>query len=158
MKPRRAVALALIPSGSLPASEWRDTLLEGERILGKFSVSQTSLIPDGLNISILMLGNPLEKMPRLVAGTVAGRQGPHLSAPRSGLPADVGEMSEQKPGRLDGIMSGTLSHDERKTGLLHDCDLPWQIEHSAVGRDEAVPWARVMMQSEEYLPIVDVRD
>ena len=81
-----------------------------------------------------------------------------------GSPPACSRLAEPRPSprredeacRLQGIVPRCVRHDEGEPRLHQHRQLAREREHPGVGRQESVPFAFVVVQREEDLPVVEI--
>jgi hypothetical protein len=77
-----------------------------ERVFGEFRPRQSSLLPDVLDRSVLVVRDPFQKRPGVTSGTVVRSKLPYLRFGELCLACDPRQVREQETGRPDGIVAG----------------------------------------------------
>src|SRR5438309_9797800 len=77
------------------------TVSGSERIRGQFRVRESNVLPEPVHVTVLVLRNSFEVIPRVLAGSVACPEPPDLSTVGSGLPGDLFQMGEEQARRSD---------------------------------------------------------
>ena len=114
-------------------------------------------MPERVHVTVLVLRNSFEVIPRVLAGSVACLEPPDLRTVGSGLAGDVFQMCEEQARRSDRVVPDGLSHHQREVRLANDSYLSREVQDPVVVRDESIPRPLVMVKREKDFPVLNLR-